>query len=110
MEAENKVARAVSLGAATCLTWALNRHVTFARTGRLAVSEWARYCIVALVAQGFNYGLFIWLSGLFPHIYAQLLILPCAAAAAGLSYLGQRQFTFSQGISRSGGHKAPPAG
>lgn len=95
MGAERALARAVSLGAATLLTWALNRGVTFARTGRLPAGEFGRYGLVALVAQGFNYGLFLWLSALFPQAYPPRLIFVCAVAAAGCSYLGQRLFTFA---------------
>jgi putative flippase GtrA len=92
---ERAVARAVSLGVATCLTWALNRHVTFTRTGRRPAGELGRYALVALVAQGLNYSLFLWLGVVFPRAYPALLILVCSAAAAGFSYLGQRLFAFA---------------
>jgi putative flippase GtrA len=88
------VARAVSLLAATGLTWGLNRWLTFHRSGRRAHHELGRYALVALGAQGFNYGLFLGLGGAFPKVAPQLLILVSAVAAAGLSYAGQRFFTF----------------
>jgi putative flippase GtrA len=88
------VARAVSLAVATALTWGLNRWLTFHRSGRPAHDELGRYALVALVAQGFNYVLFLALGGAFPAVAPQLLILISAVAAAGLSYSGQRLFTF----------------
>lgn len=87
-------ARAASLLAATGLTWGLNRWLTFRRSGRRAAHEFGRYALVALGAQGLNYLLFLALGELFPTVVPQLLILACAVAATGLSYSGQRLFTF----------------
>lgn len=87
-------ARAVSLLLATGLTWGLNRWLTFHRSGRAAHDELGRYALVAMVAQGFNYVLFLALGLALPAIAPQLLILVSAIAAAGLSYSGQRLFTF----------------
>ena len=96
--AERPVSRAVSLAAATCVTWAINRRITFARTGRRPTFELGRYGLVALVAQGFNYGLFLGLSSALPAAHPLLLIVFCAACAAGFSYGGQRLFTFAPGL------------
>jgi putative flippase GtrA len=92
--ASRALARAVSLGVATWVTWTLNRRVTFQPTGRRRGAELARYAGVALVAQGFNYLLFLTLSALIPHVPPVFLIPVCAVAATGLSYCGQRFFTF----------------
>ena len=87
-------ARAVSLLVATALTWSLNRWLTFQRSGRRPADELGRYALVAMGAQGFNYVLFLVLGGMYPAASPLLLILICAVAAAGISYSGQRLFTF----------------
>ncbi len=93
------VARAASLVAATLVTWFANRAVTFGASGRSRRAELGRYGLVALVAQGFNYGLFLALSAAAPKIHPLPLIVVSAASAAMFSYAGQRLFTF--GASRT---------
>lgn len=89
-------ARALSLAAATLLTYALNRGITFARAaaGRRARSEFARYVLVTLVSQGTSYGLFLVLSVVLPALPALAALMAGAAAATVLSFTGQRLFTF----------------
>jgi hypothetical protein len=58
---------------------------------------------VALVAQGFNYALFLWLSAAFANVFPPVLIFVCAAAAAGISYSGQRLFTFAPRLAAHNG-------
>lgn len=89
-------ARAGSLGAATLVTYALNRSVTFARAGSgpRARGEFARYVLVTLVSQGSSYGLFLLLSAAVPALPALAALMAGAAAAAVLSFTGQRLFTF----------------
>ena len=87
-------ARAVSILAATALTWAINRRVTFARTGRRRREEIARYAAVAAVAQGTNYSLFLALGALAPNLHPLMLIPVCAMVSATIAYTGQRLFTF----------------
>lgn len=89
------MARAASLICATLVTWSLNRAVTFEASGRARGQELARYGLVALGAQGFNYGLFLTLCGLAPGIPPLAFIVVCAPCAAALSYAGQRLFTFA---------------
>jgi putative flippase GtrA len=92
--ASRAAARAASLLLATGVTWSLNRWLTFHRSGRAAAHELGRYALVALIAQGFNYCLFLALSALFPAVVPQLLILVSAICATAISYSGQRLFTF----------------
>jgi putative flippase GtrA len=89
------MARAASLIAATLVTWWSNRAFTFEASGRSQREEIARYGLVALGAQGFNYVLFLGLGAAAPQVHPLLLILVCAAAAALFSYAGQRIFTFA---------------
>ncbi len=86
--------RVVSLVLATYVTWKLNRWATFGASAGAAHYEALRYGATAMVAQGFNYGLFLLLRSIEPHIADQLLIIFCAATAAMLSFIGQNTFTF----------------
>jgi putative flippase GtrA len=92
--APRPAARAISLAAATLVTWLLNRAFTFQASERSRRSELGRYGLVALGAQGFNYALFLSLGAMLPQVHPLPLILVSAAAAAVFSYAGQRFFTF----------------
>lgn len=91
------VARAISLSLATLATWALNRQFTFGDSGRAAKSEFGRYALVALVAQGVNYALFQAVVHTLPHLNHSLVAVAGAVVATGFSYTGQRFFTFAPG-------------
>ena len=90
------VARAASLAVATLVTWWLNRRVTFAASGRPPLVEFARYAGVAAVAQGFNYGVFLFLH----YATGETHPYPCLFAAAALttvfSFTGQSVFAFAR--------------
>jgi putative flippase GtrA len=89
------IGRAVSLSVATLATWALNRQFTFGESGRRARSEFGRYALVALVAQGVNYSLFQAVVHAAPHLNHSLVAVAGAVVATGFSYTGQRFFTFA---------------
>lgn len=95
---DRPVARAVSLIVATLFTWRANRLFTFAASGRAQHNELARYGLVALGAQGFNYLLFLGLGVMAPKVHPLVLIVACAATAALFSYAGQRFFTFTAAL------------
>jgi putative flippase GtrA len=92
--AAEPLARAASLGAATFLTWRLNRHFTFGDSRRLQPFEGGWYVTVALGAQGLSYLIFLTLRALMPGWPALIALLIGAAAAAAFSYSGQRFLTF----------------
>jgi len=101
---DEPMARAASLLVATGVTWLSNRHFTFGQSGQRRRVEFGRYGLVALGAQGFNYALFLSLCAAAPAIHPLPLIIVSAAAAAALSYTGQRFFTFAtpvQGLTRA---------
>src|SRR5436189_6468951 len=50
--------RLFSLGAATLVTWRLNRLLTFDRSGRHQSEEAMRYAMVTAVSQGTSYAVF----------------------------------------------------
>jgi putative flippase GtrA len=89
-----EIARALSLALATLVTWWLNRIFTFASSGRPPVLELLRYVTVALVAQGFNYGLFLLLVRLDEGAHPLLCLLISAVATAALSFTGQSLIAF----------------
>ena len=91
---EDALARALSLGAATILTWRLNRRFTFGNSARRQTFEGSCYTAVALCAQGLNYAAFLALRTLLPEMPALFALFCGAAIAAGFSYTGQRFFTF----------------
>ena len=90
------LARAISLVVATLVTWWLNRLFTFEPSGRSAVHEAIRYAVVALVAQGFNYGLFLSLLHLANQTHPLLWLLVSAVLSAALSFTGQSLFAFGR--------------
>jgi putative flippase GtrA len=88
------VARACSLGCATVATWALNRAVTFAPSGRNALVEALRYGCVALLAQGFNYASFLTLLHWTGASHPLRTLFATAAMTAAFSFTGQSVFAF----------------
>ena len=88
------LARGTSLVCATAVTWQFNRLFTFPRTGRRRSREIARYALVTLGAQGASYATFLILFHLAPQLPAVMALVTGAALAAGLSFTGQRLFTF----------------
>ena len=91
-----EIARALSLALATLVTWGLNRLFTFAPSGRPPIHELIRYVAVALVAQGFNYGLFLILVRLDAGAHPLLCLVASAASAAALSFTGQSLIAFAR--------------
>ena len=89
-----EIARALSLAVATLITWGLNRLFTFAPSGHAPLRELARYVAVALVAQGFNYGLFLLLVRLDAGAHPLLCLVVSAVATAALSFTGQSLIAF----------------
>jgi putative flippase GtrA len=94
-------ARALSLAAATLLTWQLNRRFTFTASGRHGGDELTRYATVALSAQALNYATFLMLRHAVPVLPAMAALLCGAALAAVFSFTGQRLFTFAPATARA---------
>jgi putative flippase GtrA len=94
------LARAASLGAATLLTWRLNRRFTFGDSRRLQPFEGGWYVAVALGAQGLSYLIFLTLRTLMPDLPALAALLIGAVAATAFSYSGQRFLTFRGRVRR----------
>jgi putative flippase GtrA len=88
-------ARALSLGVATLVTWRLNRHLTFERSGRKQRLEAMRYLAVTLTAQATSYAVFALLIVTIMAPLPQLAIIIGAAIAALVSYNGHRLIAFA---------------
>jgi putative flippase GtrA len=90
-----EISRAASLLLATVVTWQLNRHITFGPSQRPSPIEAMRYALVAALAQGFSYGVFLALVYGMPGLprLASLLIGAVLAAIAG--FLGHKFFAFA---------------
>ncbi len=95
-------ARAVSLFAATVVTWIANRHVTFERSDRAPAREFAVYAGVALAVQGFNYVLFLALVSLATDTNPLACLVASAIVTAALSFTGHSFFTFARRGERRG--------
>jgi putative flippase GtrA len=90
------LARLVSLGLATLLTWRLNRAFTFDRTDRHQAQEAARYAIVTGAAQGTSYAVFAALVLTVAASLPQAALVTGAVVGALVSYNGHRLFAFAQ--------------
>lgn len=93
--ADALVARALSLAMATLVTWRLNRHLTFERSGRNQSSEAMRYFAVTVTAQATSYAIFALLVISIIPTLPQLAIIVGAAIAAFVSYNGHRLIAFA---------------
>ncbi len=88
-------ARAISIPLATVVTWALNRRLTFAASGRKAHIEALRYGLVTLVAQSVNYLVMLAVALADPSLPKLLAAFAGSVTATIFSYTGQRFFTFA---------------
>jgi putative flippase GtrA len=91
------LARLLSLGVATFITWRLNRALTFERSGRRPGDEALRYAAVAASAQAMSYAVFAVLVLTVCAAVPQLALLGGSAIAALVSYKGQALFAFRRG-------------
>ncbi|GGH07892.1 hypothetical protein GCM10007036_03080 [Alsobacter metallidurans] len=89
-----ELSRALSLLAATMVTWRLNRSVTFAASGRRQVAEAVRYAAVALMAQGFSYAVFLSIVYSVPTLPRLFALLAGAGLAAFAGFAGHRFYAF----------------
>jgi putative flippase GtrA len=88
-------ARALSLAAATIVTWRLNRAHTFDRTDRRQSDEALRYAAVTATAQSTSYTVFSILVLTVLAWLPQAALIAGAAAGALISYNGHRLVSFA---------------
>ena len=89
-------ARVLSIGFALCVTWQINRHLTFSPSNRGIAQEGARYGGVGIATSVVNYLVYCAL------LFAMPAMPPLAALAAGslvamaLSFLGYSRLVFDR--------------
>ena len=94
------VMRLFSLGAATLVTWRLNRALTFDHSGRRQGDEALRYATVTAAAQGTSYAVFAVLVLTVLAWLPQAALVIGAAGGALIAYNGHRLFAFAPRVSR----------
>jgi putative flippase GtrA len=105
------LARVLSLGAATLVTWRLNRALTFERSGRRQRREAMRYATVTAAAQSTSYAVFAVLTFTVFAWLPQAALLIGAAAGTLISYNGHRLYAFAPRVRSAAHHdeQAPPS-
>ncbi|MEI9422469.1 GtrA family protein [Mesorhizobium sp. Cs1299R1N1] len=79
------VSRMLSIGFALCVTWQINRHLTFSPSSRGVTQEGARYCGVGVATSIVNYAVYS----------AILLVLPAAPPLGALAIASLVAMTLS---------------
>ncbi|TYR31512.1 GtrA family protein [Mesorhizobium microcysteis] len=90
------VARLFSFAAAVCVTWAINRRLTFGPSGRSLAREGARYTAVAVAVGLFNYAAYAGLLLAFPALWPVAALAIASGAAMVLSFLGYSRLVFGR--------------
>ena len=88
--------RLVSLGAATLVTWRLNRALTFDESGRRQRDEAMRYVAVTAASQGTSYAVFAALVLTLLSTLPQAALVIGAVIGAIVGYNGHRLFAFAR--------------
>lgn len=91
------LSRIVSFTAAVCVTWAINRGLTFGPSGRPVAQEGARYGGVAVAVGLFNYVCYAGLLLALPSLQPVAALTVASAVAMTLSWLGYSRLVFTQG-------------
>lgn len=90
------IARLISIGFALCVTWSLNRALTFGASTRPIMVEGARYGGVGLTTSLVNYLTYSALILLLPGIEPLIALAIASALAMALSYLGYSRLVFDR--------------
>lgn len=88
------VARLLSIAFALCVTWAINRTVTFGPSGLPIAVEGARYGGVALGTALVNYLIYSGLLLTFPGLPPLAALVAASGLAMAISYLGYSRLVF----------------
>jgi putative flippase GtrA len=90
------VARILSIGFALAVTWMLNRHLTFAPSGRGVVREGARYGGVGISTSGINFLSYSALLSFVPTMPPLTALVVASLIAMALSFVGYSRFVFDR--------------
>ncbi|MBN9219251.1 MAG: GtrA family protein [Mesorhizobium sp.] len=90
------VARILSIGFALCVTWQLNRHLTFAPSARGMAREGARYGGIGIATSIVNYFVYSALLVALPAIPPLAALAAASLVAMALSFLGYSRLVFDR--------------
>ncbi|MBZ9821076.1 GtrA family protein [Mesorhizobium sp. CA4] len=89
-------ARVLSIGFALCVTWQVNRHLTFAPSSRGIAQEGARYGSVGIATGIVNYLVYCALLFALPALPPLVALAAASIVAMALSFLGYSRLVFDR--------------
>jgi putative flippase GtrA len=89
-------ARVLSIGFALCVTWQINRHLTFSPSRRGAAREGARYGGVGIATSVVNYLVYSAILLALPTAPPLAALAVASLAAMALSFLGYSRLVFDR--------------
>ncbi|BAV49133.1 Membrane protein [Mesorhizobium loti] len=90
------VARMLSIGLALCVTWQINRHLTFSPSRRGVAEEGARYGGVGIATSIVNYLVYSAILLALPAAPPLVALAIASLAAMALSFLGYSRLVFDR--------------
>lgn len=90
------VARVLSIGFALCVTWQINRHLTFSPSGRGVAREGARYGGVGIATSVVNYLVYSAILLALPAVPPLAALAVASLVAMTLSFLGYSRLVFDR--------------
>ena len=90
------VSRVLSIGFALCVTWQINRHLTFAPSSRGVAREGARYGGVGIATSIVNYLVYCALLFAMPAMPPLAALAIASLVAMALSFLGYSRLVFDR--------------
>jgi putative flippase GtrA len=91
------LARSLAISLAMIAGWLMHRTYSFAVSAPPSVAEFVRYASVAWTAAAINYGLFVLIVVIAPHVAPLLAMIASSLAAMIFSYFGMRFAAFRKG-------------
>jgi putative flippase GtrA len=89
-------ARVLSIGFALCVTWQINRHLTFSPSGRGIAQEGARYGGVGIATGIVNYLVYCAILFALPALPPLAALAFASIIAMALSFLGYSRLVFDR--------------
>ncbi|MES0023541.1 MULTISPECIES: GtrA family protein [unclassified Mesorhizobium] len=90
------VARVLSIGFALCVTWQINRHLTFSPSSRGVAQEGARYGGVGIATSIVNYLVYCAILFALPALPPLAALAVASLVAMALSFLGYSRLVFDR--------------
>ncbi|MER8745549.1 GtrA family protein [Mesorhizobium sp. M0772] len=90
------VARVLSIGFALCVTWQINRHLTFSPSSRGLAQEGARYGGVGIATSIVNYLVYCAILFALPALPPLAALAVASPVAMALSFLGYSRLVFDR--------------